>query len=145
MNKQVLDWLIQNKRKTFSSPRDEVFTPRKPTKTFEIKSILRDRVYIKFEGMKYLALPLGFEMFTRVLEYLEDNKPRAIRLGAKLAPPYDKDTLESIIWKTPYPIGNTPYKASPHVCDILCLVGLLEYTEAVNPITGRQVQAVKLK
>jgi hypothetical protein len=83
-------------------------------------------------------------MFDRTLKYLQENRGRAVRLGAKLAPPYEFDTLEGQIWKKPYPTGNTSYKASPHVCDILALAGLVEYVLVLNPETLRKVQGVKL-
>ena len=143
MDKRVLNWLIDNKGKVFASPRDEVYGSH--TKDFKISSIGRDRVYVKFGGKKYAALALVFPMFNRVLDYLAANKNRDIRIGAKIAPPYDNETLEGAIWKKPYPVGAVPYKASPHVCDILCLAGIIKYVSATNPMTGRRVQAVKLR
>jgi hypothetical protein len=143
MDKRVLNWLLNNKGRVFVSPRDEAYGSH--TKDFEISSIKQDRVYVKFNGNKYVALPLVFQMFDRVLDYLAANKTRAVRLGAKFAPPYDNETLESVIWKKPHPVRTVPYKASPHVCDILCLAGLIEYVSTTNPMTGRRVQAVKLR
>ncbi len=143
MDKRVLNWLLENKGKVFPSPRDEAFGSN--TKDFEISSITQGRVYIKFGGNKYEALPLVFPMFDRILDYLAKNKTRAVRIGAKIIPPYDNDSLEGAIWKEPYPVGTVPYKASPHVCDILCLAGLIKYVSAINPMTGRRVQAVKLR
>lgn len=143
MDTRVLNWLLDNKGKVFASPRDEVYGSH--TKDFKISSIGQDRVYVKFGGKKYEALALVFQMFDRVLDYLAANKTRVVRLGARIAPPYDSETLESVIWKEPYPVGTVPYKASPHVCDILCLAGIIRYVSATNPITGRQVQAVKLR
>lgn len=142
MDKQVLNWLIENKGRVFASPRDEVFGSH--TKDLKISSIGQDRVYVKFGGKKYEALPLVFPMFDRVLKYLVENKTSAVRVGARIAPPYDNETLESVIWKKPYPVGTVPYKAAPHICDILCLAGLIKYVSAINPMTGRRVQAVKL-
>ena len=143
MDKRVLNWLLKNKGKVFASPRNEAFGSH--TKDFEISSVKQDRVYIKFGGNKYEALPLVFQMFDRVLGYLAENKTKPIRIGAKIIPPYDNETLEGVIWKKPYPVGTVPYKASPHVCDILCLAGLIKYVSATNPLTGRRVQAVKLR
>jgi hypothetical protein len=83
-------------------------------------------------------------MFDRTLKYIQENKDRAVRLGAKVVPPYESDTVEGQIWKEPYPTGNTSYKAGPHVCDILVLAGLVEYVLILNPETYRKVQGVKL-
>ena len=143
LNKQITNLLKDNIGKSFVSPRDKVFKTN--TREFKISSVHADRVYVKFDERKYEALPLVNEMFNRVLEYLQANSNKAIPLGARLTPPYNPVTIEGVIWKDPYPIGTVSYKASPHVCDILCLAGLVEYTHAINPISGRQVQAVKLK
>lgn len=83
-------------------------------------------------------------MFDRVLQCLRENKGRPVRLGAKISPPYENDTLETEIWKRPYPIGNSPYKAAPHVCDILVLAGLVQYVWASNLLTGRRVEGAEL-
>jgi hypothetical protein len=82
-------------------------------------------------------------MFDRVLNYLRNNKGRPVRLGARVTPPYEKDTLEGEIWKRPYTIGNSTYKAASHICDILVLVGLVQYVLSVNPLTGRKIQCAK--
>ncbi|MEW6667276.1 MAG: hypothetical protein AB1512_18895 [Thermodesulfobacteriota bacterium] len=60
-----------------------------------------------------------------------------------MKPPYDEDTVEGQIWRSPY-ITATPFKASPHVCDIIVLSGIAEYGYAENPNTHRMVQGVKL-
>jgi len=142
MDERVLNWLHANQGKTFASPRDAIFGTK--TQVFKISSVHNDRVYIKFGNNRYEALPLVFSMFDRVLDDLTINKGKAVRLGAKVEPPYDNESLEAVIWKQPYPVFNVPYKASPHVCDILCLAGLIKYVRAVNPKSGRKVQAAKL-
>jgi hypothetical protein len=141
MDERVLKWLKANKGKVFASPRNEVF--KEQTRDFELLGIVDDRVNIRFVG-GYPALPLYFWMFDRTLKYIQENRSRAIRLGARLVPPYESDTVEGQIWKEPYPTGNTSYKASPHVCDILVLAGLVEYVLVLNPETYRKVQGVKL-
>jgi hypothetical protein len=142
MDNRVQNWLEANIGKSFSSPRNQAFN--KQTKDFEIVSISSDRVNIRFVGSKYPALPLAFSMFDRVLNYLSLNKGRPVRLGAKVSPPYENDTLEGEIWRCPYPMWNTPYKVSPHVCDILALAGLVKYISIINRPTGRKVECAEL-
>ena len=142
MNERVLKWLKANKGKVFASPRNEVSKRQK--QDFELLGIVDDRVKIRFVGSKHPALPLYFWMFDRTLKYLLENKGRPVRLGSKLTPPYDPDTVEGQIWKLPYPTGKASYKAAPHVCDILALAGLVEYLMVFNPETRRKVQGVKL-
>jgi len=142
VDERVLKWLKVNKGKVFASPRNEVF--KEQTQDFELSGIADDRVSVRFVGSKYPALPLYFWMFDRTLKYIQEDKGRAVRLGARLAPPYESDTVEGRIWKKPYPTGNTSYNAAPHVCDILALVGLVEYVLILNPETRRKVQGVKL-
>ncbi len=143
MDTRILDWLEANKGKTFASPRSEVFGRR--TEDFEIVSIKSDRVNIRFGGANYVALPLIFSMFDRVLNCLQKNKGKSVRLGAKVSPPYDNGTLEAEIWKKPYPAGlKSSYKAAPHICDILVLSGLAEYIKVENSLTTRMIQGAKL-
>jgi hypothetical protein len=141
MDERVMKLVEANTGKVFASPR-EVF--KRPTQGFEVVDIVGESVRIRFAGSKYPALPLCFWMFDRTLKYLQENRDRAVRLGAKIAPPYEPDTVEGQIWKNPYPTGNTSYKAAPHVCDILSLAGLMEYVLVLKPETLRKVQGVKL-
>ena len=142
MDTQVLTWLQANLGRQFKSPRVEVFGRR--TEVFEITSIKPDRVYIRFGQNTHEALPLLFSMFDRVLDCLRDQD-RPVRLGAKVNPPYEANTIEAVIWQRPYPGGFTnSYKAGPHVCDILVLAGLAEYLTVLNPKTSRRVQGVKV-
>jgi hypothetical protein len=142
MDERVLKWLRANKGKVFASPRNEVFKVK--TKDFELLGIVDDRVNIRFVRSKYPALPLCFWMFDRALEYIQENEGRAVRLGAKLVPPYEPDTVEGHIWRKPYPTGNTSYKAGPHVCDILTLAGLIKYVPILKTGTRKRLQGVKL-
>jgi len=141
MDERVMKWVKANTGKVFASPRE---VSKRPTQRFEVVGIVGESVRIRFARSPHPALPLCFWMFDRTLKYLQENRGRAVRLGAKLAPPYESDTLEGQIWKKPYPTGNTSYKASPHVCDILALAGLVEYVLVLNPETLRKVQGVKL-
>jgi len=142
MEERVLSWLRAHEGEVLISPRTRKFNH--PKKDFEITKTHNDRVIIRFIGSKYPALPLTFSMFDRTIKCLEEHEGRPVRLGAKLVPPYENETIEGAIWKRPYPIEITPYKASPHVCDILALVGVVEYVSIINQSTGRIVQAVKL-
>lgn len=87
-------------------------------------------------------MPLHFVMFERALTHLETNKTRMVRLGARVKPPYDQDTIEGQIWRQPYVCPN-PFKASPHVCDIIVSSGLAEYGDTENPKNHRKVQGVR--
>jgi hypothetical protein len=143
MDARILGWLEANRAKLFASPRSEVFGRR--TEDFEIVSIKSDRVYIRFAGTAHVALPLIFSMFDRVLDCLQENQGKPVRLGAKVSPPYENDTLEAAIWKKPFPTGlNSSYKAAPHICDILVLSGIVEYVKVENPLTTLIVQGAKL-
>jgi hypothetical protein len=140
MDERVLKWLKANEGETFESPRSEISKRRK----YDLK-IVRvgfGRVDIEFVGSKYQAMPLYFWMFERALDYVRENRDRPIRLGAKLQSPYEPDTIEEQIWKSKE--GICPYKAAPHICDILAIARLVEYILVDNPDTHRKVQAIKL-
>jgi hypothetical protein len=82
-------------------------------------------------------------MFERTINYLISQKNSAVRLGAKLAPPYDPNTIEGQIWRVPYPQPpRTPFKASPHVFDFLVIAGLGEYEKRKNQAIGKNVWVV---
>mgnify|MGYP000954428278 CR=1 FL=1 len=98
-NSKLLEWLNNNQGKTFDSPRNQLFNTK--TRGFEITAIKSDRINIKFE--EKIALPLLFSMFDRAITRLSADQGKPVRLGAKLNPPYDPDTLEAAIWKLPYP------------------------------------------
>jgi len=141
VNTKLLEWLNNNQGKSFDSPRNQFFDVK--TRTFDIISIKSDRVNIKFE--EKIALPLLFAMFDRAISRLSTNQGKPVRLGAKVNPPYDPDTLEAAIWKLPYPGGYTnSYKVAPHICDILVLAGFVKYVEIINPLTNRKVQGAKI-
>ena len=140
MDERVLKWLKMNKGKVFASPRNEIFNEQ--TRDFELLDIVDEKVKIHFVGSKYPALPLHFWMFDRTLDYLRKNKDKPVTIGAKVKPPYKPDTIEEQIWKDDG--GICPYKAAPHICDILALAGFVEYVLVLNPETRRKVQGVKL-
>ena len=137
MNDQLLEWLKNNKGHTLESPRGKKAYSIKIT---EINEELK-RIKIKFVGGTP-ALPLFFWMFDRALVFIQANRDRAVRLGARVQRPYDPDTVEGKIWEEPllYP---SPYKASPHVCDLLVLAGLATYQKTKNPKTHQIVQGIK--
>jgi hypothetical protein len=97
------------------------------------------RISIKFIGGKSNGLPLYSWMFKRVKERLERSRG-FIPIGARLAPPYPVGSLEAAIWEG----KRSPYKAAPHVCDILVDAGLVVYGMCPNLDTGRMVQAARL-
>lgn len=137
MNDQLLEWLKNNKGHTLESPRGKKAYSIKIT---EINEELK-RIKIKFVGGTP-ALPLFFWMFDRALAFIKTNEGSIVRLGAKVKRPFDPDTVEGKIWEEPllYP---TPYKAAPHVCDLLVLAGLANYKTTKNPATHRIVQGIK--
>jgi len=143
MNERVLAWLKDNKGKTFKSPRENAFG--KKTYFIKITEINEglERIKIEFVGGTP-ALPLFFWMFDRALKFIECNKDRTVRIGAKVRRPFDSDTVEGKIWEGPIPDPKPfPYKAAPHVCDILVLGQLSEYQKTENPDTGRTVQGIR--
>ncbi len=141
MDERILQWLEDKGGHTFKSPREEVFCRKThPVKIVEIDE-RNGKVKIDFGGGTQ-GLPLFFWMVDRALKFIESNKDRTVRLGAKVKRPFDPDTVEGKIWEEPllYP---TPYKAAPHVCDLLVLSGLAKYQTTKNPVTHRIVQGIK--
>jgi hypothetical protein len=136
MDERILDWLRNNEGRTFDSPRPDAF----PVTIIEINEVV-EKVKIEFVGGTP-GLPLFFWMFDRALVFIQANRDRAVRLGARVQRPYDPDTVEGKIWEEPllYP---SPYKASPHVCDLLVLAGLATYQKTKNPKTHQIVQGIK--
>ncbi len=142
MDEWVLAWLKNNKGETFKSPRENTFGSK--TYKIKIREINDDleRVEISFVGGTP-GLPLFFWMFDRVLTFIETDKDRVVRLGARVEPPFDPDTVEGEIWKEPHPTPSTPYKVAPHICDLLVLGGIAEYQKTKNPKTDRIVQGIR--
>jgi hypothetical protein len=141
MDERILEWLKNKRGHTFKSPREEAFcTETHPVNIVEIDERY-GKVKIDFEGGTQ-GLPLFFWMIDRALKFIESNKERIVRLGAKVKRPFDPDTVEGKIWEEPllYP---TPYKAAPHVCDLLVLAGLAKYQKTRNPVSRRIVQGIK--
>jgi hypothetical protein len=126
MNKMVVNWLqLQVKQaNVIESPRKKIFGL--PTKDYKITRIENDNV----------------EMFDKVMNYLENNRTKPVRLGTTIKKPIDEETITGIIWKNS---TQRLYKATPFVCDILNSAGLVEYTQEENPSTQKKVQAIKLK
>lgn len=140
MNKILLDWILLNKGKTFSSP-------RRRAKNFEIVNVddLNERVTIRFEGRPHVALPLTYEMFQRALSIIKEKDGDWIIVGASVSE-QKPSTIEGEIWKLPFPINHkVPYKTASHVCDFIVLADLAEYGRVINPVTGRYNQAIRLK
>ncbi len=138
MNQLLLNWIIDHKYKTISPPRSNA-------KDFEIRSVEKHNgvVKIRFEGRRYDALPLTFEMFDRALAIIKEKNGQWVPLGTSLNNP-QPDTIEGEIWKKPYPIDyRSPYKTASHICDFFVLSGIAEYGKSPNP-TGRMVQTIRL-
>lgn len=141
MNKNILNWLNENVGNMFESPRRKYNPKVYPIKIIHVdeeKEILR----IGFVGGSKCPA-LRFWMFERALDYIRSKKNKIVKLGTKVAPPYDEDTIEGQIWREPFiKPPKSPFKASPHVCDILVLVGLSIYEKTKN-LKGRSVQGIK--
>jgi len=142
MDSQVLQWLDANISRVFDSPRKNVFG-RDP-QSFKIVKIDKKSscVRVAFGGGVTLALPLSFWMFDRTLNYLRNNPDTVFPIGARLQPPYPKDSIEDEIWREPRPYPS-PYKAAPHVLDILACAGMVEFTYTQDRETGRRVQGAR--
>jgi len=139
MNQILFDCIAEHKHEAVSPPR-----PR--AKDFEITSVNEHKgvVKIRFEGRKYDALPLTFEMFDRALALIKAENGEWVPLGTSINNP-QLGTIEGEIWKKPYPINRkSPYKTASHICDFLVLADLAEYGKVINPISGRMVQAIRL-
>ncbi len=95
------------------------------SKVIEINEVV-EKVKIEFVGGTP-GLPLFFWMIDRALRFIESNKGRTVRLGARVQPPFDPETVEGKIWEEPFP-HSKPYKAAPHVCDLLVLARLEKNT-----------------
>jgi hypothetical protein len=142
MDERILDWLRTNEGQTFRSPREDVFDTE--TRRFMLTGVDEEEEKVKIDFVGGVpGLPLFFWMFERALAFIEANRDRAVRLGARVAPPFDPDTVEGRIWEEPHPPPSTPYKASPHVCDVLALARLARYEMVRNPDTHRMVQGMR--
>jgi len=142
MDPQLHQWLRANTGKVFGSPRKNVFG-RNP-QSFKIVKVDEESgcIRVAFRGGATLALPLYFWMFDRTLDYLRNSPDTAFPIGARLQPPYPRDSIEDEIWREPR-LYSSPYKAAPHVLDILYYAGMVEFTYTRDRETGRKVQGAK--
>lgn len=142
MNPQLLDWLKKNVGKFMDSPRKEIFG-RNP-QGFIIRYIDKEEkcVRISFSKKRTLALPLYFWMFERVLNFLSENSDTTFPIGARLQPPYPKESIEGEIWKYPKPCSSE-YKAAPHILDILTIAGFTKFAYTTDRETNRRVQGAR--
>jgi len=139
---RVREWVEENIGTTFSSPRKDVFGTN--TRDFEIIKIDDEKVSVKFEGSKYLALPLKFWMMERTLEHLKRNLGSFIPIGARIGPPYIPNSIEETIWMDPLPEKVSRYKVAPHICDVLELAEVVEYGYAHREGSRRRLQGVRM-
>lgn len=106
---------------------------------------MKEKVRIRFQGKKHIALPLTYDMFRRALSLIEKRNGDWVIIGASVSE-QKPGTIEGEIWKQPFPINyKVPYKAASHVCDFLVLADLAEYGKVINPNTDRRNQAIRLK
>lgn len=146
MDQLILRWLKENQNKWFESPRKDAFKRRRVPDDFKITYVDETdrKVGIKFRKSVYQALPLHFWMFNHTIQHLQTSK-EFIPIGAAVRPPYIKGSVEEAIWRKPFPTGRSEYRVSSFICDILLLVGLIEYGYAKNSNTGRRVQGARWK
>jgi hypothetical protein len=144
MNKFLLQWLLYNEGKWFSSPRSLIFESR--AQAFQIFSINKETetVSIKLENTKYSTIDLKFWMFDRTLKHLEKLPDLYKPLGARVKPPYMKLSVEEAIWRRPLNGEGDAFLASPFICDLLYCAGLIDYGYTRNPETGNKVQGAIL-
>lgn len=145
MDKRLLDWLQENKNRSFKSPRGSKFKTQ--TQNFEILEVSEGKQIVKIEFSKQgTPLQLEFFRFEKALEILEKNRGKWTRLGTKFYAD-DSKSIEFQIQQTAkkiYPNRKVDLKSAPHICDILVLSGIAEYSRTINPKTKRYNQAVKL-
>ncbi|MFZ7138016.1 MAG: hypothetical protein ACOWW1_06330 [archaeon] len=142
MNQKLLCWLKQNQGIDLDSPRKEAFGGN--PQGFIIRHIDNEKncVRISFSQKRTLAFPLYFWMFERVLNYLSKNPMTTFPIGARLKPPYPKESIEGEIWKNPKPYSSE-YKSAPHILDILTLAGFTNFAYTQSRETNRKVQGAE--
>jgi len=141
MDPQVLQWLEANTNKVFESPRK--FFGR-GAQSFKIVKLDKKSkcVRVAFGSGVTLGLPLYFWMFDRVINYIRKSPETVFPIGARIQPPYPKDSIEGEIWKEPR-LYSSPYKSAPHILDILAYVGMVEFKPTRNRETNRRVQGAR--
>jgi hypothetical protein len=145
MNERLLEWLRSNRNQSSESPRRTIFGTK--TQRFEIIKVNEAKRLVEVEFKKsYTRLRLEFGRFEIALDFLERNRDKWIRLGTR----FDSDDPDTIEWQIQrkarqiHPNRHIDLKSAPHVCDILVLSGLAEYGRAINPVTNRENQAIRL-
>jgi len=145
MDENLLKWLRSNRKRSFESPRGIIFKTK--TQQFEIVKVDEAKGIVEIEFDKNKT-PLRLESwrFETALETLFRNRGKWTRLGTRFNSD-DPDTIEWQIQKKAkeiHPNRHVDLKSAPHVCDILVLSGIAEYGRAINPITKRENQAVRI-
>lgn len=110
-----------------------------------ITGLEQDSLIIRFKDSKAPDFILYFWMIERTISHLEKADTRVVPIGAAVRPPYIPQSVEEAIWKSPYPLEKASYKVASHICDILLLVGWVEFEYVLNPKTGNDLQGVKLR
>lgn len=145
MDKNLLKWLKSNQNLSFESPRATVFKTK--TQRFRIVEVNETKGIVKIEFSKqFTELRLEFWRFETGLEILNRNRGKWTRLGTR----FNSDDPDTIEWQIQrkarqvHPNRHVDLKSAPHICDILVLAGFVEYGRAMNPMTKRENQAVRL-
>ena len=132
---KLLSCLKKKEGISFSSTR-----PRALDYTIKKVDVKSQKVKIQFSSGTDLAL--DFSTFNVIIEHLDENSDRFIRVGASLNRSNDEDTLEYQI-QNHEKSARSHTKRAPHICDLLQLCGFVTYGKALNPRTSRVCQAVK--
>lgn len=145
MDRRLLGWLKSKRNQSFDSPRGSVFKTK--TQRFRIVKVEEAKRLVEIEFSKqFTLLRLEFWRFETAMEMLERNRGKWTRLGTRINAD-DPDTIEWQIQRKArqiHPNRHIDLKSAPHVCDILVLSGIAEYGRAVNPMTKRENQAIRL-
>jgi len=145
LDESLLEWLKSNRSQSFDSPRGIIFKTK--TQRFKIIRVNEEKQFIEIEFSKqFTVLRLEFWRFETALEVLRRNRGRWTRLGTRFYAD-DPDTIEWQIQKKAkeiHPDRHVDLKSAPHICDILVLAEIAEYGREINPMSGRENQAIKL-
>lgn len=150
--KQIIQFLESNEGNIFDSPREKLSRGRrKPMKFIIIETDNSEqRVKIQFKKIQppkassETVLPLDYWRFELALNHLEGKN--FIPIGGRLVNPPD-GSLEYVLQEEDKRIyhNEAATKTAPHIADLLVLAGVAELDKVKSPISGRRVQAIRLK
>ena len=141
---KLRDCLLEKVGIEVSSPR-LVFKNKRRPQDYTIESVDVDLQRVLLTFRSGTPISLDFWRFNEVIDCLEENNERWVRVGSSVDPS-DPDTIEFRLFKTAEAKGFSAanLRTAPFVCDLLAICGIIEYELISNPRTGRKVQAVRL-